>query len=379
MCNRASRHYGYRLVGLVLWSLVSAGCASAPKQTALMERSEATGMTANELRLRLHEFALRFGLEMEQVGMSLPDTMDPALKINLRRWLIYGQPAYHKTLFQSDPYLAMWDTWVLTAQMIQYYEDGPGRDDFGPYQDSVIAVHKRFYNEFAELERRAIGSDDISDDEAAIQRWVADRSLRSYLFARESVLRYEDAAQQVAESGGGLGSALQSIEAGLADMNTRMTVLTDYIPRQVQWQLESSMLAFTSSAGGGIDLERILPITEYLSRVDTIVANNLAFAAMTMDRQRAATLQAIAEERRAILEGLAGERAAIIAALSTQQREALSTIDGLIARSLTGLTSSSDLVIDDAVKSGLVLVAAVLVAAIIYRIIAVKLITHRRA
>ncbi len=360
---------------LIVLSLLAAGCASVPKQTALMKEFGATDMTAAELRFRLHDFAIRYPGVIEQTALEIDtDNTDPLIGQNLVRWQFYGIPAYLRTLFYPDPYLSLVDSYVLTEQIIDYYERGLGKDDFGEYQDRVLATYRDFEAELRQLGEGARGR---PVDEARVQEWVDDYPIKSYLLVRRSVLPL--AAEMMGRSSGGLGGAVASVEGGLQDMNTRMTMLTDFIPKQVQWQME----LVSADLLGGVDtkatLDSLLNVTGYIGLVDTLIAKHVTLALTAIDEERAAVLGAVTEERRAVLEAVASERALILAAIASERATVLADAERIVAGSLEEVKATAGTAIDRMFRAGLLLVLAVFVAAVVYRFISVRMLSPRRA
>jgi hypothetical protein len=89
-------------------------------------------VTANQLRLRMRSLVGPMSGEIEQAAdRIIAGTTDDAVKRAALRWKIEGVPALRKALFEPDPYSAVMDTWVLTNQMADYFQHGPGREALG--------------------------------------------------------------------------------------------------------------------------------------------------------------------------------------------------------------------------------------------------------
>jgi hypothetical protein len=77
-------------------------------------------------------------------------TSDISVKRAAIRWKIEGVPALRNALFQPNPFTAVLDTWVLTYQMANYFESGPGRDEFGPATTQRnVSLSFKFFREFS--------------------------------------------------------------------------------------------------------------------------------------------------------------------------------------------------------------------------------------
>lgn len=357
--------------------LLFAVCAVAPKETAVMRSAGAAGMTASELQLRLHDFALRYSGKIEEAALSIArDSIDDTVERNLLRWQLYGIPAYFKTLFQPDPYVALADSWVLTLQAIEYYKAGPGKDDFGAHQDRVISTYEEFEVELRGLVRAARADSLPPEDVAEAVAWVDDHPIESYLFVRSSVL---PVFADVMGGASGLGVAVASVESGMRDMSTRMTLLTEFIPKQVQWQLELASYELLGDLDADSALKDLLHVSDYIVEVDSLIARNLNSAFDAVDVQRMALLEAVAQERAAILTAIANERDALVSAVAAERLAALENIQQLVTTSLSDVRQTSGWTVDKAFRRALVLVAVIFVAAIIYRIVSGRLIGMERS
>jgi len=341
-----------------------------------MRSAGAVGMTASELQIRLHDFALRYSGKIEEAALGISrDSISDTVQVNLLRWQLYGIPAYFKTLFHPDPYLSVADSWLLTLQAIEYYEAGAGKGDFAAHQDRVISTYEEFEAELRGLIRAARADSLTPDDVAEAVAWVDDHPIESYLFVRSSVI---PVFADVMGGASGLGVAVASVESGLRDMNTRMTLLTDFIPKQVQWQLELASHELLDGLDPDSALEQLLPVSAYMRQVDSMMARNIVSVSGEVDEQRTALLEAVGQERAAIIEAIARERSALVSAVAAERLAALENIQQLVTASLSDVRETSGWTVDKAFRRALVLVAVIFVAAIIYRIVSVKLIGMER-
>ncbi len=375
---------GYRVVRLVggrmtlRWWLIGCcflleACASAPRETAVMRSSGAVGMTASEIRFRLHDFAMRYpGMIEETVLRISRDSIDVTVQQNLLRWQLHGIPAYFRTLFHSDPYLSLADTWLLTLQAIEYYEDGTGKGDFGEHQVRVLATYREFETELRGLVWAARADSVTPEEEARVMAWVGENPIESHLFVRRSVL--PSVARTMAEGGGSIGSAVASVESGIQDINTRVTILTDFIPKQVQWQVERASHELLGGLDPDSGLEKLLHVSDHIGEVDSLITRSLASAFDAIDGQRTAALEAVAQERATIIAAIVSEREALLTAVTAERLTALESIQQLVAASLSNVRETSDSTVDQVFRRALFLVALIFVAAIIYRFVSVRVI-----
>jgi len=92
-------------------------------------------VTRNQVRLRMRAMVDPICGAIEQTADAIiAGTTDRAVQQAALRWKIEGVPALREALFQSDPFTAVSDTWVLFYQMADYFETGRGQEALGPAQ-----------------------------------------------------------------------------------------------------------------------------------------------------------------------------------------------------------------------------------------------------
>jgi len=138
------------------------GCFSARKDTALM-RDAGIDVSITEYKLKLREFGYRFaGIVELSADEIISKTSDNEIKKQALLWKIFAIPAVIRSLSMNDPLAAGIDSWILSVQMVQYFEDGYGKDFFGEYQDIAINASRLIVNDIENIARGLKGIDDIS-------------------------------------------------------------------------------------------------------------------------------------------------------------------------------------------------------------------------
>lgn len=365
------------VLGLVFATCVLlAACISTPKQTALMRQQEVVGMTASELQIWISDFGLWYGGYMEEQAYAITArTDDPIVNLNVSRWLLYGVPAFHKTLFHPDPYLSLIDTWVLTEQTIQYYRDGPGVGSFGDQQEVVLDTYRHFQSDLQDIARRAWMQDDISAAQDS-----AEALARAYPIETFHLVRYS-AAPLFADRmglGGGLGASLAGLEQSVAALNTRLAVYTEFIPKQITWQID--LIAAEIAADSiPLDIESMIPITTYIAGVDSLVEETLDRTVGDVDRMRVATLAQISAERTAVLQAITEERRAVLQALSSERAAALDQMGRLVSTGVDRVDATADNLVTTIFVRLLQLTTVWFVALLVYRFLSARVIARRTA
>src|SRR5262245_25138668 len=100
--------------------LLSTGCKlsirkKAPTGSATAHSVKDIAVTPNQIRLRMRSLVEPFAGEIEQTADTIvAGTSDRSVKRAAILWKIEGVPAMRGALFQPDPFMAVFDTWVLT-------------------------------------------------------------------------------------------------------------------------------------------------------------------------------------------------------------------------------------------------------------------------
>jgi len=313
------------LIGLAIGC---AGCAPAIKQSQVMREQGASGMTPAELELRVQDFTLRYGGLIEETAHRiLAEQPEPLVRLAVLRWRLHAVLAFQKPLFQSDPFVAVVDAWLLAEQMILYYQEGAGRGTLGAHEAAVVETCVQLRQELGALFVRGVGGTSSRDiDQARADEWVRAHPLRSDFFVRESLA--PAAARTLASRGTSIAGALVTASSALTTANTRVTLLVEMIPKLVAWQVElAAVEALVDPETGRMALEHVVPVTALLDDIQAGADRQMQTAFENVDQQRLATLAGVKAERIAVLDGVGAERQAIFADVARERQALLDTIE----------------------------------------------------
>ena len=151
--NAAARRLGFNHIVLAVLAIlavaVACGCAAKARTRQLNDASvqKDLAVDANQVRLRMRSLVDPLAGEIERTADQIAaGTSAPSVKRAAIRWKIEGVPALRAALFQPDPFTAVFDTWVMTYQMADYFESGDGRVTLGasaPWRSKPAANWKR--------------------------------------------------------------------------------------------------------------------------------------------------------------------------------------------------------------------------------------------
>lgn len=375
--RRWSRHI---LVGLAMSvSLLSLGCkvkVARQKPTTSLHPDNDISATPEQVRLRMRSLVEPMAGEIEraadQIGSS---TSDVAVKRAAIRWKIEGVPAMRAALFQPDPFTALMDSWILTYQMADFFEKGPGREALGTSAPIAVETCRALEEDFEKVVATFTVSHDVSKVRAYARQWALDHPIRYAIQDRESAL------SRVFERDLGpelnLGETVAEITTTADDLHREIQIYSDHLFRQARWEAELLKLDFggadvvpmaeravKSSERAAATLDNLAPsiksaantaanIPEFVtserkSAVDAVndnvtktlsfihdervgsmqdIGNDLQLVLQQVTHERIATMKEVSDERVSILAGIKDERVAALGEfrdIAETQRLALS-------------------------------------------------------
>jgi hypothetical protein len=338
--------------------LAAAGCTKTSPYSPL---GKEVGLTVpiESLRLNLYGFVDRFSGIVEYSADEIIDkTDDPEVQRNARLWKMNAIPAIQKAAFQYDPLAGYIDAWVLTKQMLQYFEEGAGKDVFGELQyiaidasrETVAAIERNF-----KLAAQVDGDVGSGETRRNVDEFVAEHPLDNMLFVRYSTAGL--LAELTKDRNRGAFAAMGRLEMSLGDLTDRMNIYASHLPNQARWQAELAISDFVDGpefqdTWANVEAMK-LSIDETSANVagvsetiDAQVAGALAIIPeeraiifAEVDRQRLETLEVVQAERDLILAAIREERIAIFEEVRKERVAIMQEMDALLVR---GIDQSRD-------------------------------------
>ena len=112
---------------LLLLLMFSVGCRSQSGQKGYARELQSAEMSQRQLQANMTDFARRYSGIIERAAEQiLAGTDDPEIRRNTLRMRIVTVSACQSAAFNSDPYVALHDTWAFLLQSRQFLADGPG-------------------------------------------------------------------------------------------------------------------------------------------------------------------------------------------------------------------------------------------------------------
>ena len=356
------------MVVTVLFTL--SGCFSAQKETALMKETGATASIV-EYKVRLNEFGHRFsGIVELTADEIISKASDNEIKKKALLWKIYAIPAMIRSLSINDPIAAGIDAWILSVQMLQYFEEGYGKDLFGEYQNLAISASKLIVSDFEQLARELRGNDDISKGQKIAKDWANENPIKNNKFLRVSAL--DKVANIIGSEDIDLGAAVGNIALSVDELKNQITLYTDFLPKQIKWQAQYELYNFLgdSLVDKSINnIDRIVLSTERISKTieesPELIREIENKTFLELNKQRLETLQLISRERMALFDFVTNERMAIMEQIHTERTESLDRIDEIASKTINQSSLFAADIIDKIFWRVLIILALVFVGGIV--------------
>ena len=357
----------FSAIMLVTIILTFPGCFSAPKETALMEEAGIEVSTI-EYKMRLREFGYRFaGIVELSADEIISSTSTNEIKKQALLWKIYAIPAMIRSLSIDDPLAAGIDAWILSVQMLQYFENGYGKDHFGEYQDIAITASKLIISDIENLAREIKGTDDISKGQKITEDWADENPIENNKFMRVSAM--DKVAHIIGAGDYSLGATVESIAISVDELKNQVTLYTDYLPKQIKWHAQYELYNFLGDSlvdKSLNNIDRVVLSTERVSKMieesPELIREIHQITLLEIDKQRLETLEMISKERVAVLDAVTMERIAILETIHNERTESLDRIEEIASKTINQSSLFATDLIDKIFWRVLIILAVVFAA-----------------
>jgi hypothetical protein len=351
---------------VVTTMLTITGCYSGKTETALMKEA-GVNVSITEYKIRLREFGYRFTGRVElSADEIISRTSDNEIKKQALLWKIYAIPAMIRSISINDPFAAGIDSWILSVQMLQYFEDGYGKDLFGEYQDIAITASKLIVSDVENLAREIKRKGDISRTQKTTRDWTKKHPLKNNKFLRVSAL--DTVAHIIGSESYSLGGTVENIAISVDELKNQVTLYTNYLPKQIKWQIEYAAYEMFGDSTMENMMQNLNTITRSTDRITNVVeetpllVEELQQSSLdNINYQRLATLTALTDERIAVMESIKLERIAILEDINRERNETLDKLEEISHMAVNETTILVADIIDKIFLRVLIILAVVFV------------------
>jgi hypothetical protein len=307
---------------------MTVGCrAVAPRQgsSGRIHPREDIVVNTEQARLRMRALVEPYcGAIVASADRISAGTTNRVIRREALLWKMEAVPAMRETLFQSNPFLAITDTWVLLWQMTDYFEKGPGRQALGSAAPIAVATCQHLEEELRSVAVGFTRSGDVTRISDFIRQWATEHPIQYSIASRESVLSHFTAFEIQEQFS--MPEIAGNLVVTLDDLSRRLDIYSAQVPEQSRWQAE----LFAMDLAADYQFDQVLQLA-------TNAVQSTAAAAESINR-----MMAPLEKTLAVAEAAPGtiakERAAAIEALTTQREAALVELHRNISEEREALT-----------------------------------------
>lgn len=303
-----------------------AGCSSMilgkPKTP---ENVPGLTVTSEQLRVRTRVMVKPLtGLFIEAFESIYDQTDDPAIRYVAVQFQTETVPAIREACFTPAPVVALLDTWALSFQLITYFESGPGAQALGEFAPVALAAAVKM-NDYIEKAGYGLATDEVNEKaDGIIGKWAVDNPIDPSIASRESI---NNQATKITKAMGlSLGDVVDTMISSVDDLNRKLDVYSDQIPKQARWEAE----LFTLGVLGDLELDQSLArvpelldaskaTLEVAQAMPEMVASERAVVLDAVRAEVAVSLETLQAERQAVMEQVARERQIVLAEVEVQR------------------------------------------------------------
>ena len=391
------------LIGLIV--VFATGCQTIQYESRLMKKNKAEGArynkSATELRIYMDDLAGVFTGTIEQSADHII-AASPASEIKRHAllWKINGIPAAYRALFQPDPAIAIIDAWALSMQMIDYFERGSGKADFGQWHSIARDASRKVETRIMETVASFTPDVDISPLQLKIQTWVSEHPIERDFIFRDSVA--PQLASIIGDQAMDTFQTVGSVAVSMEELGDQASTYMNLLTKQARWQAELmvSETANRRDIEGGLamlaelvaSVNRLSPMAEQIpelmarereaflgtlqqERIEVLsdIERQRLETMLSLTRERSTIIDDLKSERQALVEILLSERTAILQSIDAQRMATLAEFESIGNRMLRKAQNQSEQLIDHVFIRGVQLLAASLVCGVILAVIFIGL------
>ncbi|MCK5104332.1 MAG: hypothetical protein KAQ62_28855 [Cyclobacteriaceae bacterium] len=302
------------------------------------------------MRLRLSDYFIHYTSILEEEADKIYfGTNNLEIKRAALMWKIYGISAMNKAINMPDPIASFYNAWPFTKQIIIFFEEGEGKEKFGPFHKDAVQLSRYFESK---LDTILIDMTDIANFdlmEPQIDNWVAEHyPIQDFYFTRESTL--EDFARWLGEEHLGLGKSVVTITEEVKELSNKINLYTDLVPRQARWQIDYAILNYLQDTTLTSRIDKLITsmdrITKVIEMTPDVIEYNRDATLRDIDEQREKSLQFLIGERKAFINEIRKERVEVISKIIAERKAVLEELKNeraIVLEEIKGM--SSDLVL----------------------------------
>jgi hypothetical protein len=315
--------------------LVLCGCASrSTRKTSSIKQAKNVEISASELSSRNQSLLALYSSEIEGAADNIIlESPSPVARREALVWKAEAIPVLQTSLLNTDPVVAVADTWAFIYQMSAYMQQMAVKNRLGVFQSVPTDTLRKMDSEMEQLVLTAAPSADINDLRHKIDLWAAAHPVQGALSGRQSA--DTDLIRRTYEDDLGALASIKALQEGLGDITVRLDSYNSYLPKQGRWQAELLVGDLARDPQLGAAMSNFAIFTQALNRtssnldrVPELAARAREVALGDIDGQRVAAQSFLREERLQTIDALTQERINAMADLRIERLAATADLRG---------------------------------------------------
>jgi hypothetical protein len=320
-----------------------------------------------------------YGAIVESADRIKAGTADRSVQRGALLFKIEAVPAMRKAVFRPNPFAAAVDSWVLSLQMAEYYENGRGREALGEAASIAVTTCRYLESLIEKAAASLTRSGEVSDVRDFAVRWAAENPIRHSISGRESTLSriMELDIQNTFSTADLMGTAMITID----DVLRRLDVYSAQLLEEARWQAE----LFALDMAEAYPFDTALPLAEdavqtaaeamkAANRLLPSVESVLAVLESTPElirQERTAVLRALQQELTRALAFVQQERISSFTLVTEERLAVLKDLKNTVMTERTALTADMEKISKDVVDHVFLRAAQIIAAVLVLLFIGV--------
>jgi hypothetical protein len=322
--------------------LLSLGCASrSTRKTSSIRRAKNVNISAAELSSRNQSLLAVYSSQIEVAAdQIIAASTSPLTRRVALLWKSEAIPVLQTSLLNTDPVIAIVDTWTFIFQMSAYMEQPAVKDGLDPFSQVPREALRKMESEMEQLVRSAAPAADIEDIRRRVRTWASAHPIQAGLSGRKSA--DSDLIRSTYQDNLGALSSLRALQEGLGDIAVRLEAYNSYLPKQARWQAELLANDLSRDPALGMAASNFA----ILARAVQQSASNLDRVPQMAGKARQLAIADVDQQRLAAQSFLVGERERLVDDMTQQRIDAIADLRGERLAATADLRAERQIVLD---------------------------------
>ncbi len=325
-------------------------------------------INAKDLRVDMDAFYIHFSGIVEEAADSIATlTHNDTVAANALFWKMNAIPAAQQAIFSANPIVALGDATVLCIQMDHFFKDGAGKEIFKDEQNIAIRASKKLRKDIIAISGQMIPEQKAQSLGDAIRFFALNNPINSLYFNRKNVK--PAMAKLIEEEKFKLKNVAQNLDQNVQDLNNRIVVFSNLMPKQIRWQSEYMIYKNTPAQLQNIAFDSLIfqfdSLMLFTNSIPELIESERQEIIKTIALERELILASVQNEHKTAWENVDAQTKNAFHKISSQRDSAFLLADDLILKSTENAKETSKELIDFAFYRALIILALLFIGALI--------------